>query len=309
MKICLRRNNTTVRYWINGEPPKERRVPKNANPFDFLEQVRRELQAKFAPNIYDLLESEIENFLKVTTQKTYRYAIKIAREHNPPGDWTKSKAANFALTLHEKGYTKKSVDLIFTALRSLWNWAETHERINQSNPFNCKYRLPINEPTRFAPLTEKQLSDLKKELENDKEALNLINLIEFTMIRPAEIERLKPEHYNAENCTILVPADLAKNNRARLIFYPSSLDIRPPKHTVEVIRKRIHRAMRKIGIKVGKHGSSLYSIKHTSAKRLLEKSNLETVKNQAGHLSIVSTEAYTDRLKNKTAPKIISDGW
>ena len=305
MDARLARKNTVVR-WTENKKTREKRIPAGVCPETYLNDFIKKNAKKPLTGFYEILASELENFDRIKTARAYRCAIQIASEHNPGGEWTKAKAAKFARELSAKGYSSASVNTYIAGLRSLWDWAATNEKLSGDNPFRCKYKIEKTEPTRFEPLTNEQLTAIKKELENDPEALNLVLIVEFALIRPGELEKLNESHFDRENKLITVPAAVAKNRKTRRVNYPDSLDLRPLSEPLRTLRARVHEAFNRVGASAA---SSLYSVKHTSAARLLSVSCLETVKIQAGHLSVKSTEKYTDRNQKPGVRTVIKVGW
>lgn len=104
----------------------------------------------------------------------------------------------------------------------LFNWLIEKQYIN-INPFKGLKKKMKQEKKRIV-IDQINRVRIKEYLEENDYPFFIASLLVFhSLIRPKEITFLKPEHFNLEKQTIIIPAEAAKNKKMRISTIPDSL--------------------------------------------------------------------------------------
>lgn len=287
---------TLIRYFCLATRKLVRhRVPKGVDPDAYLLTYLQTYQPEPKPKHPNLIQLMLDNYASLNPQKrteqSYRYACRKALAFRPDGHYTPLITQALAQHLLESGLHPASVKNVISCLRSLWLNLYTMEIVTGGNPFMIRLRLKTKSKTRFEPVSDEKVDALVADLETTAkpEVVNAVLIIANGAVRPGEFAKLKPEHYRDGG--IEIPAEIAKSGRPRFVRLPPGLGYQPV--DIKDVRQAIRESFAKFGIPYGRNGSSLYSLKHTVARRIYRESrSTEAVQAYCGHQSISSTEHY-----------------
>ena len=149
--------------------------------------------------------------------------------HTPSGYLSQEDAIKYMDHVQERGLSNRAYNNTLKQLQAFFNWAVTHCYCKQ-NPFanipllskECKKRILIDEQTRTRIAS--YLS------EKCPQFLLYLNLIYSAMIRPAEARSIRLSWIDIERHCIVIPANTAKNGKARCAAITRAIEAMLMKH-------------------------------------------------------------------------------
>lgn len=214
-------------------------------------------------------------------------------------------------------------DLSATSRNNYRTWCSTfcswlvEKRFIQENPIQYIRQLPEKEKLRDA-LPAEALTRMREYLNNHNRFFLLACMMEYyTFIRPDELRHIKVGNISIASREVLVPADVAKNNRERRVglnskvlhlmldlnifaapssYFLFSDDMRPGRDIIYLNAFRFHwgklrKAMR------WPESYQFYSLKDSGIRDLANAEGVVTARDQAGHQDIAITNKYLKRSK------------
>ena len=123
-----------------------------------------------------------------------------------------------------RGVSSRSYNNYIKVGRLFFNWAK-EKCYTKENPFE---QIKIKQKTEkkrilIPPETRKKITDYLLSSSDGKNYLIILKLIYSTLLRPAEIQKIKIENINLNNKIITVPGSIAKNKKQRII--PLTYDV------------------------------------------------------------------------------------
>ncbi|MEW6187692.1 MAG: tyrosine-type recombinase/integrase [Thermodesulfobacteriota bacterium] len=214
--------------------------------------------------------------------------------------------------LQEKKKSPRTIEYVFSTVRSVWNTARKHRVIEGDSPTK-DVKKPKVENRRVRFLTTEEAQYLLEDLESrDLATYQMAFVSLFTGLRAGEIYNLKWKNLDRENGLVWVMD--SKSGKSRAVYIPNQVkdvfeemtqgkpedlifpgpDGKPRRETTKYFRT----AVRKLGFNEGitdrREKFSFHSLRHTAASLLIQSGvDLYTVKEILGHGSIALTERYS----------------
>jgi integrase len=227
------------------------------------------------------------------------------------GDFSTADARAYQQWLHKGGLGNTSVNTYCTCTAGLFAEVVRAGHI-EANPFFRLPKLRID-PKLHRPFTPEQMQLIHTHLLERHPVLGFfIELMHYSLLRPAEICKLKFEHLDPKTGRLLVPGEVRKNRKPHMALLPSwtvdkweALARDYPRHyhvfgfrfspgerpAVRDSFSTRHRAiMDELGF--GAH-YTLYSWRHSGAAALVEAGvDIFDLQRQMGHSNPTTTQVY-----------------
>lgn len=318
------------------------------NPFEGEQQVvySDNIEYQHAINSYGKLKSSAKNFryycskyldykknsVRSSTYTTYKSKFRYLEDYivrnkigSQPAAFSEEHARQFTdYLIRVRKVGKKSINQYNTLMRSLWNFMIEVGAV-KINVFADIRRLKAgtNKPRIYNQKLIKELKTIMQDM--DPQMLIVIKFIFNCLIRPGELRFLQIKHIDFERGRIMIPAEIAKTNKLRIVDIPDYLieelkkerydtcpgnlyiigvDGKPSKKPVS--RGFMYTRFTKIKQIAGVPKDYwLYAWKHTGMVEMkLAGVDWLDIKNQAGHQSLDQTIEYTTELMGVSSMKI-----
>ncbi len=293
------------------------RMRSNGKTFNYYINTYLKSQTGVRPSTYTTYKSKFRVFQE--------YLKKQNIEDNHIHEFGKQMAVEFNIYLkRERKLTAKSINQYNILMRSFYKWLLKNAHV-KANPFEGIKTLRVNtkKPRIYTTPYIKIITNWAGQ--HDKQLLLAIRIIFNCLIRPGELRRLQIKDVNLESGQIIVPADVAKNGKHRVVDVPDYVveelinlrfDLYPHTHYIighenrpgirmlskNNLYNRFVRMRKATGIP---RDFILYAFKHTGMVEL-KKAGVDwlEIKNQAGHHSLDQVIQYTTELMGESSEKI-----
>jgi len=292
-----------------------------------------------APKAFHKLSDAIDTFMNVKRRELRKDSIRsydsmakrlleFIKEDLPIIYFTRQNAVEY---LNHIYVNNKVSEVVYNNNRNfgrlLFNWLIENQYC-KDNPFNQIKSKKERAKTRI-PITEEARTKIKSHLEQkgEHEFLAFCLFVFYTLMRPSEVFKLKPEMFLLSKNLIILPPEICKDDTQRVLtipefMFPSILKLRldlipannyifstgfKPGKLLKDSRysgKRWTRLRNEIDIP---KEMQLYSLKDTGIIQMIDSGiDLKTIRDQAGHSSLEVTNKYT-KFANQKADKQILD--
>ena len=242
------------------------------------------------------------------------------------GNFTETDAADFMRWYWQKGIRAKTYNTMKSFLVTVWEWFIENSLANRNVFKGIKKKKEQSKIRQIIP-TE-IIQTLKQYLkEREPEFYVIFLLCYHGLLRPNEITQLKPKYFNIAQKVLILPPEVSKNNKKRVVSLSNELVAALKDIEVESMAADVY--MFSTGFKPGEkpiHRNRIsefwgqlrqrfdlpseyqfYSLKDTGIVNMIRAGiSLEAIRDQAGHSSLEMTNRYV-QIARQTADKQIID--